>query len=175
MHQQFFHESLLKFSVVEECLHSFLPEKLREGAPTGFSMIGHIGRTTCTPWSISRTYPIKAHVNLNDEYLPYKHIIGQLIIDVGLIVSFGRIHIAGQKNKIVKTVVNKLNTINHQFRFFDMELIAGDPNYIVQHVSTRLSTSPDAHLLCSANLTVFSPLISVKFIGIHGCTLSTTA
>lgn len=25
-----------------------------------------------------------AHVNLNDEYLPYKHIIGQLILDVGI-------------------------------------------------------------------------------------------
>lgn len=24
----------------------------------------------------------QAHVNLNDEYLPYKHIIGQLILDV---------------------------------------------------------------------------------------------
>jgi len=23
-----------------------------------------------------------AHLNLNDEYLPYKHIIGQLILDV---------------------------------------------------------------------------------------------
>jgi hypothetical protein len=79
----FFHENLMKCSVVEECLRSFLPEKLREGAPTGFSMIGHIGMTTCTPCFISRTYPIKAHVNLNDEYLPYKHIIGQLIIDVG--------------------------------------------------------------------------------------------
>lgn len=36
----------------------------------------------------------------------------------------------------MKTVVNKLNTIDHKFRFFDMELIAGEPNYIVQHVST---------------------------------------
>jgi tRNA (guanine37-N1)-methyltransferase len=28
---------------VEECLHSFLPEELRGGAPTGFAMTGHIG------------------------------------------------------------------------------------------------------------------------------------
>ncbi|KAF5313122.1 hypothetical protein D9619_002586 [Psilocybe cf. subviscida] len=28
---------------VEECLHEFLPEELREGAPTGFAMTGHIG------------------------------------------------------------------------------------------------------------------------------------
>ncbi|KIM47474.1 hypothetical protein M413DRAFT_15695 [Hebeloma cylindrosporum] len=85
----------------EECLHSFLPEELREGAPTGFAMTGHI-----------------AHVNLNDEYLPYKNIIGQLILD---------------KNKTVKTVVNKLNSIDTQFRFFKMELIAGKPDYVVEH------------------------------------------
>jgi len=28
---------------LEECLHSFLPEELRDGAPTGFAMTGHIG------------------------------------------------------------------------------------------------------------------------------------
>jgi len=27
-----------------------------------------------------------AHVNLNDEYLPYKHIIGQLIQDVSICI-----------------------------------------------------------------------------------------
>ncbi|KAF9015682.1 S-adenosyl-L-methionine-dependent methyltransferase [Cyathus striatus] len=85
----------------DEILQSFLPENLREGSPTGFAMTGHL-----------------AHVNLNEEYLPYKHIIGQLIMD---------------KNPRVKTVVNKLNSIDTQFRFFKMELIAGEPNYIVEH------------------------------------------
>ncbi|PPQ66369.1 hypothetical protein CVT26_011088 [Gymnopilus dilepis] len=85
----------------EECLHAWLPPDLREGSPTGFAMIGHI-----------------AHVNLNDEYLPYKHVIGQIILE---------------KNKTVKTVVNKLNTIDNQFRFFQMELIAGEPNFVVEH------------------------------------------
>ncbi|PPQ79404.1 hypothetical protein CVT25_002674 [Psilocybe cyanescens] len=85
----------------EECLQVFLPEDLREGAPTGFAMTGHI-----------------AHVNLNDEYLPYKHVIGQLILD---------------KNKRVETVVNKLDSIDTKFRFFKMELIAGRPDYVVEH------------------------------------------
>jgi len=85
----------------DEILNVFLPEELREGCPTGFAMTGHI-----------------AHVNLNDEYLPYKNIIGQLILE---------------KNKRVKTVVNKLKTIDNQFRFFKMELIAGEPNYLVEH------------------------------------------
>lgn len=28
---------------IEEVLHAFLPEELREGSPTGFAMVGHIG------------------------------------------------------------------------------------------------------------------------------------
>ena len=41
---------------------------------------------------------------------------------------------AVQKNKGVKTVVNKLNTIDAKFRFFKMELLAGEPDYVVEHV-----------------------------------------
>ncbi|EPQ60251.1 hypothetical protein GLOTRDRAFT_102061 [Gloeophyllum trabeum ATCC 11539] len=85
----------------DEILHSVLPEELCEGAPSGFAITGHI-----------------AHVNLNDEYLPYKHVIGQVILD---------------KNKAVRTVVNKLNSIDTKFRFFKMELLAGEPDYVVEH------------------------------------------
>ncbi|KAF9469806.1 Met-10+ like-protein-domain-containing protein [Collybia nuda] len=85
----------------DEILQVILPEELREGSPTGFAATGHI-----------------AHINLNDEYLPYKYIIGQLILD---------------KNKRIKTVVNKLDSIDTQFRFFKMELIAGEPEYVVEH------------------------------------------
>ncbi|KAJ4485747.1 Met-10+ like-protein-domain-containing protein [Lentinula aciculospora] len=84
-----------------ELLQAILPEKLREGAPVGFAATGHI-----------------AHVNLNDEYLPYKKTIGQLFLD---------------KNKTIKTVVNKLDSIDTQFRFFQMEVIAGEPDFIVEH------------------------------------------
>lgn len=45
-----------------------------------------------------------------------------------------------QKNKRIKTVVNKLDSIDTQFRFFKMELIAGEPNYVVEHVSSFSST-----------------------------------
>jgi len=85
----------------DDILRTILPNDLREGSPSGFAMTGHI-----------------AHVNLNAEYLPYKHIIGQIILD---------------KNKAIKTVVNKLDTIDNQFRFFQMELIAGEPDYVVEH------------------------------------------
>jgi len=59
-----------------------------------------------------------AHMNLNDEYLPYKYIISQVILD---------------KNGSLRTVVNKLDSIDAQFRFFKMELLAGEPNYVVEH------------------------------------------
>ena len=45
--------------------------------PTSFESVGHI-----------------AHLNLKDELLPYKHIIGQVILD---------------KNSSIRTVVNKVN------------------------------------------------------------------
>ncbi|KAJ6621148.1 S-adenosyl-L-methionine-dependent methyltransferase [Mycena sp. CBHHK59/15] len=85
----------------DEIIQSILPETLRERSPTGFAITGHI-----------------AHVNLNDEYLQYKHLIGQILLD---------------KNKAIRTVVNKLDSIDTQFRFFKMELLAGDPDYIVEH------------------------------------------
>ncbi|KAJ4002268.1 Met-10+ like-protein-domain-containing protein [Lentinula boryana] len=84
-----------------ELLQAILPEELREGAPVGFAATGHV-----------------AHVNLNDEYLPYKKTIGQLFLD---------------KNKTIRTVVNKLDNIDTQFRFFQMEVIAGEPDFIVEH------------------------------------------
>ncbi|KAJ7751203.1 Met-10+ like-protein-domain-containing protein [Mycena maculata] len=85
----------------DEMIQAILPESLRERSPTGFAMTGHI-----------------AHINLKEEYLPYKHLIGQIILD---------------KNLQVRTVVNKLDSIDTQFRFFKMELLAGDPDYVVEH------------------------------------------
>jgi len=85
----------------DEILHAILPEELCDGSPSGFSITGHI-----------------AHMNLNEKYLPYKHIIGQVVLD---------------KNTNLKTAVNKLDTIDTQFRFFKMELLAGEPDYVVEH------------------------------------------
>lgn len=77
---------------------------------------------------------------MNDEYLPYKYIIGQVILDVRLSSdqcgSYGLFD--EQKNPSLRTVVNKLNTIHAQFRFFDMELIAGVPEYTVTHVGPSI-------------------------------------
>ncbi|EJD03791.1 uncharacterized protein FOMMEDRAFT_81588 [Fomitiporia mediterranea MF3/22] len=84
-----------------DILEATLPEELCTELPTGFAAMGHL-----------------AHLNLNAEFLPYKYIIGQIILD---------------KNPRLRTVVNKLDTIHNQFRYFDMELIAGEPDFIVQH------------------------------------------
>ncbi|MBW0502867.1 hypothetical protein O181_042582 [Austropuccinia psidii MF-1] len=82
----------------DEVLSSLLPTELSD-IPSSFTIIGHI-----------------AHFNLRDEFLPFKYLIGQVILE---------------KNLAIKTVVNKIDSINSQFRFFQMELLAGEPNYQV--------------------------------------------
>ncbi len=48
----------------EDILHSVLPIDSLDGAPATFAMTRHV-----------------AHINLRDEYLPYKKLIGQVILD----------------------------------------------------------------------------------------------
>lgn len=70
------------------------------GLPTGYTIIGHI-----------------AHLNLREAFLPYRFLIGQVILE---------------KNRpSIRTVVNKLDTIDNEFRFFAMQLLAGEPEYTV--------------------------------------------
>ncbi|ORY87662.1 tRNA methyltransferase Trm5 [Protomyces lactucae-debilis] len=93
-----------KYWNADEILGCILPEELLKDTPSGFTMVGHI-----------------AHMNLRDAYLPYKHIIGQLVLD---------------KNSAARTVVNKLDTIDSQYRNFEMEVLAGDKDLIAtQHES----------------------------------------
>lgn len=60
--------------------------------PQSYSLIGHI-----------------AHVNLRDEQLPYKHVIGRVILS---------------KSYTLRTVVNKVGAIDNVYRNFQAEVLA---------------------------------------------------
>uniref|UniRef100_A0A158Q8P4 tRNA (guanine(37)-N1)-methyltransferase n=1 Tax=Elaeophora elaphi TaxID=1147741 RepID=A0A158Q8P4_9BILA len=79
---------------VKSCITAILPKGLEFG---GFSQIGHI-----------------VHVNLREELLLYKKVIGRILLD---------------KVSNCKTVVNKLDAIGHKYRTFELDLLAGEENY----------------------------------------------
>lgn len=78
----------------DEIFKSVLP--LEKEGMSSFSKIGHI-----------------VHVNLKEHLLPYKKLIGQVILD---------------KVKDCKTVVNKIESIDTTYRFFKMEVLCGEDN-----------------------------------------------
>lgn len=121
-------------------MHHTLQRLLPEGSdvPSSFETVGHI-----------------AHLNIRDELIPYKHLIGQVILD---------------KNLNIRTVVNKVcacrqslhvregakgyapscqledanhrpppvqvGTITNDYRVFQMEVVAGEAQTeteVVQH------------------------------------------
>lgn len=93
-----------EFWPADEILASILPEDMVDDSPAGFTMAGHI-----------------AHMNIRDEFLPHKTVIGQVILD---------------KNTFIRTVVNKLDTIDSVYRNFHMEVLAGEENYNVEQLES---------------------------------------
>ena len=83
---------------MEDVLKAILPEG-KEGC-TSFSRIGHI-----------------LHLNLKDHLLPYKHLIGQVLMD---------------KLVGVSTVVNKSHAIDSTYRNFKMEVLAGEADFVAE-------------------------------------------
>ncbi|XP_044021910.1 tRNA (guanine(37)-N1)-methyltransferase [Siniperca chuatsi] len=82
----------------EEVLEAVLPQG--QDVTSGFSRVGHI-----------------AHMNLRDHQLPYKSLIGQVIMD---------------KNPGITCVVNKTNMIDSTYRNFKMEVLAGEENMVAK-------------------------------------------
>lgn len=72
--------------------------------PTGFSIVGHV-----------------AHLNLRDQFLPYKHAIATAVLD---------------KNPSVRTVINKIDSVgaDDEYRTFAYEILTGDPDLVVDVV-----------------------------------------
>ncbi|KAF2679364.1 hypothetical protein K458DRAFT_422398 [Lentithecium fluviatile CBS 122367] len=72
------------------------PEKANDDElPTGFTQTGHV-----------------AHLNLRERYLPYKHLIGEVLVD---------------KTPLITTVINKLDDVgsDNAYRTFQYEVLHG--------------------------------------------------
>ncbi|ALC42936.1 CG32281, partial [Drosophila busckii] len=82
----------------QEILKSVLP--VGEEGLSSYSRIGHI-----------------VHLNLRDHLVPYKALIGQVLLD---------------KLPNCRTVVNKAANIDNTYRNFQLELICGEPQYQVE-------------------------------------------
>ncbi|KAK3394793.1 Met-10+ like-protein-domain-containing protein [Podospora didyma] len=85
-----------------DIMASILPEELHDDIPAGFNIAGHV-----------------AHLNLRDAFLPYKKVIGEVLLD---------------KNPHLKTVINKIENVGaeSQFRTFQYEVLAGVDDLNVQ-------------------------------------------
>ncbi|GMF36517.1 unnamed protein product [Phytophthora fragariaefolia] len=86
------------YFAVDQVLGELLPKGM--DIPSSFETVGHI-----------------AHLNLRDNQLPFKSVIGQVILD---------------KNAQIRTVVNKTDNIETKFRTFPMEVLAGDDDMEVE-------------------------------------------
>jgi tRNA (guanine37-N1)-methyltransferase len=81
----------------EEILTRLLvPEGIQE-IPSAFEAVGHL-----------------AHVNLRKELLPYKYLVGKVLLE--------------KNSPRIQTVVNKLGSIDTKYRTFGMEIIANGSN-----------------------------------------------
>ncbi|KAF7992372.1 hypothetical protein HCN44_001697 [Aphidius gifuensis] len=80
----------------EQIFKAIIPDDI--DVPSSYTKVGHI-----------------VHLNLRDNQLPFKDIIGQIYLDT---------------TSQTKTVVNKLNNINNEYRNFSMEILAGENNTI---------------------------------------------
>uniref|UniRef100_A0A7S4JH19 tRNA (guanine(37)-N1)-methyltransferase n=1 Tax=Odontella aurita TaxID=265563 RepID=A0A7S4JH19_9STRA len=79
---------------VDRILRRILPPSVRE-VPSSFEAIGRL-----------------AHVNLREEALPYRYLIGRAVLD---------------RNVGLDVVVNKIGTIENEYRTFPMEVLARRP------------------------------------------------
>jgi len=98
------HQLDYSYWTASQVLRHVLPCSVEE-VPSAFETVGHI-----------------AHLNLRDDLLPYKRLIGQVILD--------------KNAPRIRTVVNKMGKIENTFRVLPMEVIAGEDDMeakVIQH------------------------------------------
>ena len=99
--------------MVENILEAILPEipEDEKETPAGFAQVGHVGGFFASNVQLY-TNLLQAHVNLREAYLPYRHLIGQILVD---------------KNANITTVINKTFDVGKEsvFRTFPYEVLAG--------------------------------------------------
>lgn len=85
-----------------DVLSALLPPELHDDIPSGFNTAGHV-----------------AHLNLRDQHLPYKQLIGQVLVE---------------KNQHIRTVINKTDNVGteSEFRTFAYEVLAGPDDMNVE-------------------------------------------
>ncbi len=104
--------------------------------PSSFETVGHI-----------------AHLNIRDELVPYKHVIGQVIIDKNpnihtvvnkvqqalLVGIMGRSHtdMPALGHSLHVRCDGQVGTITNDYRVFDMEVVAGEPKFETEVVQFR--------------------------------------
>ncbi|PQE24150.1 putative MET-10 protein [Rutstroemia sp. NJR-2017a BVV2] len=90
---------------IVDIMTSILPEDAQGEIPVGFAIVGH-------------SYPA-AHLNLHDEYLPYKKLIAEVLLD---------------KNPTIRTIINKVSDVgtHSEYRTFSYEVLAGEDDMNVE-------------------------------------------
>ena len=86
----------------DDIMTAVLPESEQDEIPSGFAIVGHV-----------------AHLNLRHQYLPYKSLIAQVILD---------------KNPQLRTVINKVDDVGaeNEYRTFSYEVLAGPDDLNVE-------------------------------------------
>ncbi|KAF7559702.1 hypothetical protein G7046_g4455 [Stylonectria norvegica] len=85
-----------------DVMKSILPEELHDEIPSGFNQVGHV-----------------AHLNMRDQYLPYKQLVAEVLMD---------------KNPHIRTVINKTDNVGttNEFRTFEYEVLGGPDDMNVE-------------------------------------------
>lgn len=98
---------------------SLLPEDAQGEIPVGFATVGHVGAQSFYSEQTRITDLMTAHLNLREQYLPYKKIVAEVLVD---------------KNPQIRTVINKIEDVGtlSEFRTFGYEVLAGPDDMNVE-------------------------------------------